>query len=92
MQSAIDDFLLARQVEGRSAKTLRFYRQALGGFAAFVGPLPPSSLTAHLMRRYLAHLAESGLATQSQHNDVVAVKICLKYLSDEGDYDLDACQ
>ncbi len=89
IRAAIEDFILTRQIEGRSAKTLRFYRQALGKFAAFAGTLPPSGITVQVMRRYLAHLGDLGLATQSQHNYAVAVKTFLRWMADEGDYDLD---
>lgn len=87
--AAVEDFILARQVEGRAPKTLRFYRQSLKGFCTFAGVLPPSGITVAVLRRYLAHLADSGVATRTQHNRVVAVKTFLHWLADEGDYDFD---
>ena len=90
MDAAVEDFILARQVEGKSPKTLRYYRQALVGFVAFTAPLGPEAVTVHVMRRYLAHLADSGVATRTQHNRVVAIKTFLKWLADEGDYGVDA--
>jgi len=89
IESAIADFLLTRQIEGRSPQTLRYYRQALGKFGAFVGTLPLAGLTIQVMRRFLAHLGASGLATQSQHNYVVAVKTFLRWLDEEGEYAID---
>ncbi len=89
IRAALDDFLLARQIEGRSPQTLRYYRQALGRFAVFVDTLPLSGITIQVMRRYLAHLGASGLATQSQHNYVVATKTFLRWLEEEGEYAID---
>ena len=38
IQQAVDAFLIDQQVRGNSPHTLRYYRDTLGRFSAFLGP------------------------------------------------------
>lgn len=53
------DFLLDVRAAGRANGTLRFYRQKLGGFVAFLGAqdvTTPQQITPSVLRRYLVSL------------------------------------
>lgn len=56
----IDGFLLDRESEGRTAKTLEYHRTSLGLFAAWLAqeqlPTDPTAWDAALIRRYLVYL------------------------------------
>lgn len=90
--AAVEDYLLAREVEHRSAQTLRAYRQALRHFTLFAGDLDPARVDAALLRRFLRYLSERELSPRSQHNYFVAVCSCLRWLAAEEVYGVDARQ
>lgn len=63
ISDAISEFLLDRQIEGRSPFTVEFYRQRLRGFRVFIGAESPvESMTIATLRHYL-------VATNDGHPD-----------------------
>jgi integrase/recombinase XerD len=90
LRPAVEDFLLSQEVEGRAPKTLRFYRQMLAHLVAFTGDLPPDSLDAPALRRFLAHVQQQGHATRTQRHIVGATKTFIRWLVAEGTYGLDS--
>lgn len=66
LNDLIEGFLLHREAEGRSPKTLEYHRTALGLFASWVDahdlPTDPEAWDATLIRRYLVHLRERPAA------------------------------
>ena len=51
-----EGYILACQAEGKSAKTIRIYQDAIRRFVAFVGDKPIGEVTTDELRRYFAQL------------------------------------
>jgi len=84
----VREFLLDRQARNTSAGTLRFYRQKLYHFLAFLtteGVTHPADLTAGHVRRYLVSLQEEGRTLGGQHAHFRAIRAYLRFLVREGD-------
>lgn len=65
VQSALAEFLLACEADGRSAATIRWYRSLLGAFSEhFQGSLL-NEVHAHDIRQYIALLPERGYGDES---------------------------
>lgn len=75
--ATVDDlvgaYLAHLQSAGRSATTLRRYRQLWRQWlAADLGPLEPASLTQTRLERTLRHMAAAGQSSSSVHQAAVA--------------------
>jgi site-specific recombinase XerD len=88
LRAAIDDYLLALESEGRAPKTLAIYGYALKRLASFAGPLDPAALSPALLRRWLKHMTDDGLAAASQADYLRAVKSWIRWLAAEDGYGL----
>jgi site-specific recombinase XerD len=94
LQFLIDGFLLDREAEGRSPKTIRHHRLSLSLFSSWVadkGLSPdPSDWRAHEVRSYLAHLQErpsakgGRLAGHSVTSYATSLLAFLRWLNEEG--------
>ena len=62
LTQAVEHYILAGRVEGKSRKTLQGYREILGAFVRAVGDRDLTELTAWDVRRYLAGLRDRGLS------------------------------
>lgn len=93
-QFLIDGFLLAREAEGRTAKTLRHHRLSLSLFSKWATAVDlapdPSDWQPHDIRAYLAHLHErpakggSNLAGHSVTSYATILLAFLRWLHDDG--------
>lgn len=86
LDSAIDDYLLALESEGRSPATLRYYGCALRRLARHAGPITPAQITPVVLRAWLKGLADDGLAVRSQRDYLSAAKTFVGWLAEEEVY------
>jgi integrase/recombinase XerC len=87
---AAADFLVARELEGRSARTVALYRGILADLATFAGEAAPAELDAPTLRRWLAGLAARGLTGTSQNGYLRVARNFLRWCDLEGGYGVDA--
>ena len=83
----VSGFLLDARARQLTPATLRFYRQQLEGFAAFLaqqGITDVRNLTATHIRAYLAALQERGLRPHSVHAAARAIRALCHFLVAEG--------
>ena len=85
---AVQHFLLAKEAERCTAKTLTHYRYGLSGFLFFLQQQHVSEVTAitpaHI-RGYLLSLQRRGLKDTTQHAQARAIKAWLNWLVAEGE-------
>ena len=84
LQAAVEEYLIEQQVRGNSKKTLRYYRQALGYFAKFTGPIPVADLTLLLCKTYYIHLTNTGISSNSTQTYIRALRAFLTWCFHEG--------
>jgi site-specific recombinase XerD len=87
---AAADFLVARELEGRSPRTVALYKGILADLAAFAGDAAPAELDAPTLRRWLAGLAARGLTGTSQNGYLRVARNFLRWCDLEGGYGVDA--
>lgn len=59
MQQEIEQFLLAKEVDGKATGTIRRYRMFLGAFAAKTGDMPLAAITATTIRTFISDLRKA---------------------------------
>lgn len=81
LQSAVNEFMIVQQIRGNTPKTLRYYTQSLGKFAAFASSnLDLSAVDLALLRSYYLSLVESGgLRSTSVQSYIRAVRAFLRW-------------
>jgi len=84
----LQHFLLAKKVEGRSARTLEWYRESIGDFAAFckangLDPSPTEIRPIHV-RAWLANLQNRGLSKATINNRFRALSSFVSWCIGEG--------
>lgn len=84
LREAVEGFLsgLAGEV---SVSTRRWYGQRLRAFGDFAGGVPLARLTPALLRRYRAHLVDSGLSPHTIHGHQRALRRFCGWLVEEGE-------
>ncbi len=85
---AVRTFLLAKEAERCTAKTLAHYRYGLSGFVAFLQRQhvsEVSGITPTHIRTYLLALQRRGLKDTTQHAQARAIKAWLNWLVCEGE-------
>lgn len=80
---AVEGFLDAQAGEV-SDTTRAWYAYLLRNFAAYAGPVPPSSIIPSTLRAYRAHLVARGLTAHSVHGYQRAIRRLFSWLVDEG--------
>lgn len=81
----VDGYLAHLQSAGRSAATLRRYRQLWRQWlAADLGALEPASLTRTRIERTLRHMAAAGQSSSSVHQAAVVLSGCFAWAHDDG--------
>ena len=95
----IESFLATKQVEGRSPKTISWYRANLTRFSEYAGHPALKDLTVDLARRFVAHLQsktvryeghpkhperKGGLSPYTIHGYVRTLKAFASWLQEEG--------
>lgn len=86
MDADIADFLLDRRVQGKAAKTLRWYHDALQkfrGYCASIGLYRTTEVNARALRSYLSHLQEAGHNAGGISNLYRAVRAYLRWCDEE---------
>ena len=83
---ARDEYLLTLAVENKSKNTIAIYGYAIDRLYRFVGELAPAAIDTAVLRRFLRHLQQEGLATTTQKDYLRAIKTWLRWLAAEGDY------
>lgn len=87
IDEAIDGFLLACKVEGKSPFTIRFYQYKLKIFRVFVsqqGIKRMQDILPNHIRLFLAGLQDKDLAPASIHSDYAALNVLFNWLMAEG--------
>ena len=82
---AFTDFLTLEQ--GSSARTLEAYQRDIHRFATFAtvrGAATPSTVSARILRDYIYHLKDLGLAPASIRRNISAVRTYFRFLLSEG--------
>ena len=91
LRASLDAFLLAKEAQRCTPKTLDHYRYTAGGFVAHLegrGVLSVQSIRASDVRAYLVALQRRGLKDTTQHAHARGIKAWLRWLVDEGDLDV----
>lgn len=86
MDADIADFLLDRRVQGKAAKTLRWYHDALQKFrvhCASIGIYRTAEVNPRALRSYLSHLQEAGHNDGGISNLYRAVRAFLRWCDEE---------
>ena len=86
LRLALDSFLLDAEARRLTPKSLRFYRQQLEPFLAFLqaqGVVKPDGITAHHIRSFLVGLQRRGLADASQHAAARAIRAFCNFMVNE---------
>ena len=84
LKLAMEEFLIDQQVRGNTSRTLVYYRQSLGRFQAFVGPVALVEITLPLCKRYYIHLTERGIASTTAQTYIRALRAFLAWCFNEG--------
>jgi integrase/recombinase XerD len=84
--AARDDYLLVLEQENRAPATIEKYRHAIARLARFAGEVDPATIDAALLRRWVVHLRQEGLAASTQRDYLNWVKTWLRWLAAEGGY------
>jgi site-specific recombinase XerD len=82
IQEAFDIFLLDAKSRRLTESTMTYYRQRVGRFILWTqqqGLSHINEISTNYIRRYLIHLQEKGLASQSQHTEASAVRAFLNF-------------
>ena len=80
LQDAYDDYLLEQRVRGNTAKTLEYYRNALGRFLAYAGAATQcDQLTLKVLRGYAVSLQEASLSTTTVQSYIRALRAFLHW-------------
>lgn len=79
----LDEFLSAKQIEGKSAKTLACYRYRLAGMLREIGT-PVSSITVYHLRGYLMAERKRGLADSTLEGIRSILRSFFSWLEREG--------
>jgi Phage integrase, N-terminal SAM-like domain len=83
------EWLLNLRVEGRSPRTLRWYRHHIDAYLGAGGVDDLSSLTAAELRRYVCELQDRGLSDDSVRGAFLSLKCMCNWAAREG-YRIDA--
>ncbi|MCS7187415.1 MAG: tyrosine-type recombinase/integrase [Armatimonadota bacterium] len=88
-EKAIEVFLWAKQIAGRSSKTLEWFSQNLRMFTKFHSEEglhcpSPTSCQPHHIQLYLARLQSKGLSSVSVHTYFIAISVFFSWLHKEG--------
>lgn len=84
---AVDLFLTAKKSEGLSPATLAIYTRAVNRFASWLrsqGLSDVTSVTPHIVRKYLVELDSHGFKSSTVHDYTRPVKTMLRFLFQEG--------
>lgn len=99
LSQAVEALLTAAVADGRSERTVRDYRQKLGGLLAFLGDRPVGGITIQDLRRYVADLrarrsryadhplrgpVAGGLSDASVASNVRVIRRLFSWLVEEG--------
>lgn len=87
---AVADFLIDRQLAGRTARTVGFYREKFAALVALLGDRPIAQLDAQALRSYVAAETARGLGTRSVHHELVVAKTLLRWCHDEEAYGVES--
>lgn len=79
----IEAFLAAKQVEGKSPKTIKHYRYVLGRFFEII-PVSPRKVTVYHIRKYLSDLKTLGNSDRTLEGYRTVVGWFFKWLNNEG--------
>ena len=81
IQQAVDAFLIDQQVRGNSPHTLRYYRDTLGRFSAFLGPNQDVTvLTLSRLKEYALWLSDGQRTTVTVQTYIRGVRSFLSWL------------
>ena len=83
------EWLLNLRVEGRSPRTLRWYRHHVDAYLGAGGATTLAALTAGELRRYICELQDRGLADNSVRGAFLSLKCMCNWAAREG-YPVDA--
>ena len=90
LAAAYMSFLLAKEAQRCTEKTLEHYQYTVGGFVAWLGAQAVPSVTAitptHI-RTYIVALQRRGVKDTTQHAHARGIKCWLRWLVREGDLD-----
>ncbi len=89
LQDLADEWLLNLRVEGRSPRTLKWYRHHIDAYLAAGGVEDLSSLTATELRRYICALQDRGLSENSVRGAFLSLRCMCNWAAREG-YPVDA--
>jgi integrase/recombinase XerD len=87
MQHEIDRFLLALEADGRSPRTITWYKDKLKQVQKLLTNSPPpsaGSITTDDLRRVLVTLRRRGLSDHTIHGYVRTLRYFFRWLHDEG--------
>lgn len=87
LSDAYEDFVLSRQAMRCTKSTMEFYRHTAGKFLAWAetqGATTPQQIDAHLVRQFIAGLAERGKADTTLHDNARAIRTLLRFWHAEG--------
>lgn len=85
-----ESFLLDREAQRCTPKTLTHYTYTLGTFVGWLqrcGINSPEEITSHHIRAYLVELQRRGLRDTTQHAHARGIKTWLRWLVNEGELD-----
>ena len=89
LKALASEWLLNLRVEGRSPRTLRWYRHHIDAYLGAGGVDDLSSLTAAELRRYVCELQDRGLSDDSVRGAFLSLKCMCNWAAREG-YRVDA--
>jgi Phage integrase, N-terminal SAM-like domain len=89
LKALASEWLLNLRVEGRSPRTLRWYRHHIDAYLGAGGVDDLSSLTAAELRRYVCELQDRGLSDDSVRGAFLSLKCMCNWAAREG-YRIDA--
>jgi integrase/recombinase XerC len=88
LTDAIDDFILAKELDDCAPATVVFYRAALGAFLAFAGEVAPGRVDAPLVRRWLAHLRDLGRSGTTRAHYYATLRAMLAHAGRDARWDI----
>lgn len=83
-QDAVREFLLAKQADGLSARTVETYDYHLKRFAKSQNPATVDDITPATLRAYLLEMRSAGLAAHTIHGAARSLKCFARWLEKEG--------
>ena len=85
LSAATEEFMVEQQVRGNTPRTIGYYTQSLGCFAAFVGSgVHVEEISLSMCKRYYLHLSQKGIATTTAQTYIRALRAFLAWCFAEG--------